>query len=168
MPDSGEAYEHDPADKRGSQEGIASSEQACLRLELRVEKVCAYWWTVGTYWMQCAIVVVAIYSILISWDMIEERRYKRECHALGSKYPGPVKMDVKSYIAHGIALSWIMTICVLLVMSPAPNQIAEVGSNTPAPGIDFVMPMGARAKIKTAIKTKDTSSSDNSQMHTVN
>jgi len=161
-------YEHDPADKRGSQEGIASSEQACLRLELRVEKVCAYWWTVGTYWMQCAIVVVAIYSILISLDMIEERRYKRECHALGLKYPGPDKMDVKSYIANGIALSWIMTVCVLLVMSPARNQIAEVGSNIPVSSIEFDMPLGARAKIISVIKTKDTTSSDNSQIHTDN
>jgi len=72
--DSGEAmpYEHNPADTRGSQEGMASSKQACLRLELHVEKVCAYWWTVGTYWLQYAIVVGAMYTIAICWDKIEE------------------------------------------------------------------------------------------------
>jgi len=65
--DSGEAmpYQHNFADTRGCQEGMTSSEQACLRLELHVEKVCAYWWTVGTYWLQYEIVVGAMYTIAI-------------------------------------------------------------------------------------------------------
>ena len=152
--DSGEAmpYEHNPADTRGSQEGMASSKQACLRLELHVEKVCAYWWTVGTYWLQYEIVVGAMYTIAICWHKIEEQRYKSECHAQKIKYPGPLKVDVKSHIANGIVQSCIVTVCVLLVMSPASHQIVKVGSNTPAPALDFDMPLGARANMQPAIK----------------
>jgi len=170
LPDSGETmpYELDPADTRGGQQGVASSDQACMRLELQVEKVCEYWWTVGTYWLKCAIVVVVMYSIAISWKMIGGRRYQSDCLAQRINYPGWVQVDVKSHIANGIALSWIMTVCVLLVMSPARNQIAEVGSNIPVSSIEFDMPLGARAKIISVIKTKDTTSSDNSQIHTDN
>ena len=77
-------------------------------------------------------------------------------------------MDVKSHITNGIAHSCIMTVCVLLVMSPASHQIVKVGSNTPAPALDFDMPLGARANMQPAIKTTDTSSSGNSHLHTDN
>jgi len=77
-------------------------------------------------------------------------------------------VDVKSHIVNGIAQSCIVTVCVLLVMSPASHQIVKVGSNTPAPAIDFNMPLGARANIQPAIKTTDTSSSGNSHIHTDN
>jgi len=69
MPDSGEATptEHAPADKRRSQEGVGSSEQACIRLDQRVEKVYAYLCTMGTYWMKCGIMAslwVGMYCIV--------------------------------------------------------------------------------------------------------
>jgi len=50
------------------------------------------------------------------------------------------------HIANGIVISWIMTCCVLPVMSPASNQIAEVGQNTPAKTNNFDMQLGARTK----------------------
>ena len=56
------------------------------------------------------------------------------------------RLSVKSHIANGIALTWIVTCCVLLVMSPASNEIAEVGQNTPAPTNKFDMQLGARTK----------------------
>lgn len=109
-----------------------------------------------------------MYTIAICWHKIEEQRYKSECHAQKIKYPGPLKVDVKSHIANGIVQSCIVTVCVLLVMSPASHQIVKVGSNTPAPALDFDMPLGARANIQPAIKTTDTSSSGNSHIHTDN
>ena len=53
-------------------------------------------------------------------------------------------------------------------MSPASHQIVKVGSNTPAPALDFDIPLGARVNIQPAIKTTDTSSSGNSHIHTGN
>jgi len=39
-----------------------------------------------------------------------------------------------------------MTCCVLLIMSPVSNQMAEVGQNAPAPTNNFDMQLGARTK----------------------
>jgi len=66
MPDSGEAtpYEYTPADKQEDQEGVDSGEQACVRLERRVETVYAYLCTMGTCWMKCVIILAAIYGTL--------------------------------------------------------------------------------------------------------
>jgi len=128
MPDIGEATptEHAPADKRGSQEGVASSEQACMRLEQRVGKVYAYLCTMGSCYMTCVIMLVGMYCIVPIWLL--------NC------------LSVKSHIANRIAIIWIMTCCMLLVMPPASNQIAEVGPNTPAPTNNFDMQLGARTK----------------------
>jgi len=70
--------------------------------------------------MQCVFMLVVMHSIAIT-------------------HQGPAKVDVKSHIGNGIAISWIITCCVLLVMSPASNQIAEVRPNTPAPMVNFDM-----------------------------
>jgi len=53
-------------------------------------------------------------------------------------------------------------------MSPASNQISEIGPDTPAPAIDFDLQLGARAKIYSVIKTKGTSNSENSIEQTDN
>jgi len=151
MPDSGEAMqdEHDPTVKRRSYKGVASSEQACMRLELQVEKVYAYWWTMGLCWLQCVIVLVAMHCVVPLGCCLNP-------------------LHVKSHIANAKTISWSMTCCVLLVMSPASNQIAEIRTNTPAPVINIDMQLGARAKINPVIKTKDTSNSKNSTEHTDN
>ena len=52
----------------------------------------------------------------------------------------------KSHIANGIAISWIMTCCVLLVMSPASNQNLALGQNNPAPTNNFDVQLGARTR----------------------
>jgi len=52
----------------------------------------------------------------------------------------------KSHIANGIAISWIMTCCVLLVMSPTSNHNVALGQNNPAPTNNFDMQMGARTR----------------------
>jgi hypothetical protein len=52
----------------------------------------------------------------------------------------------KSHIANGIALSWIMTCCVLLVMSPASNQNVALGQNNRATTNNFDMQLGARTR----------------------
>jgi len=129
MPDSGEAMSHEytPADKREDQEGVESGEQACVQLEKRVETVYAYLCTMGTRWMKCVIILAAMY---------------------GTLQPGWLRnqLYVKSHIANRIAISWIMTCCVLLVMSPVSNQLAALGQNNPAPTNNFDMQLGARTK----------------------
>jgi hypothetical protein len=55
-------------------------------------------------------------------------------------------MSVKSHIANRIAISWIMTCGVLLVMSPASNQNVALGQNNPAPTNNFDMQLGARTR----------------------
>ena len=115
MPDSGEvtSHEYTPADKREGQEGVDRCEQACIQQEMQQETVRAYLCAIGTCWMKCVIILAVMYC---TWQ------------------PGWLgNLHVKSNIANGIAISWIMTCCVLLVMSPASNQIATVGQNTPAP-----------------------------------
>jgi len=66
MPDSGEAtpHEYTPADNQEDQEGVDSGEQACVRLERRVETVYAYLCTMGTCWMKCVIMMAAMYRTL--------------------------------------------------------------------------------------------------------
>ena len=56
------------------------------------------------------------------------------------------RMSVKSHIVNGIAISWIFACCVVLVMSPASNQIAAVGQNTPATKNHFDMQLGSGTK----------------------
>jgi len=110
MPDNGEvtSHEYTPADKREDQEGVDSGEQACVRLERRVETVYAYLCTIGTCWMTCVIILFLMSGILQpAW--LRNQQYD------------------KSHIANGIAISWIMTCCVLLVMSPASNQNVAIG-----------------------------------------
>jgi len=51
-------------------------------------------------------------------------------------------------------------------MSPASNQMAALGPNSPASTINFDMEWEATAKINPVIKTKDTASSENSNKHT--
>jgi len=129
MPYSREATPHayTPADKREGQEGVKSCEQACMRLERRVETVYAYLCTMGTCWMKCVIILAAMYGTLRpGW--------------LGNP------LHVKSHIANGIGISWILTCCVLRVMSPISNQIAAVGQNTPTPIYNFDTQLGARTK----------------------
>jgi hypothetical protein len=53
---------------------------------------------------------------------------------------------LKTHIANGLVISCIMTCCVLLIMSPASNQMAEVGQNAPAPTNNFDMQLGARTR----------------------
>ena len=129
MPDSGEAtpHEYTPADKREDQEGVDSGEQACVRLERRVETVYVCLCTMGTCWMQCVILLTVMY---------------------GTLQPGWLRnqLYVKSHIANGMAISWIMTCCVLLVMSPVSNQNAVLGQNNPMPTNNFDMQLGARTK----------------------
>jgi len=55
-------------------------------------------------------------------------------------------MSVKLHIVNGIAISWIIACCVILVTSPTSNQIAAVGQNTPTPTNNFDMQLGARTK----------------------
>jgi len=64
MPDSGEELtnEYEPADKRKGQEGVASCGQASMRLERRVETGYAYLCTMGTCWMKCVMLLVAVYD----------------------------------------------------------------------------------------------------------
>ena len=56
------------------------------------------------------------------------------------------RVSVKSHIANGIAISWIIACCVVLVVSPASNQIAAAGQNTPATKKIFDMQLGAGTK----------------------
>jgi len=144
MPDCGEesTNEYESADKRKGQEAVASCEQASMRLERRVEKVNEYLCTMGTCWMKCIMLLVAVYgSVPIC--------------LLNPLY-------LKTHIADGIAISCIMTCCVLLIMSPAPNQMAEVGQNAPAPTNNFDMQLGARTKDweDTTVTTKRSKCSD--------
>jgi hypothetical protein len=53
---------------------------------------------------------------------------------------------LKTHIANGLVISCIMTCCVLLIMSLASNQMAEVGQNAPAPTNNFDMQLGARTR----------------------
>jgi len=86
MPESGEVmtteYATVPSNKRGSQEGVASSAQACMR----VEKVQAYLCKMGTCWLQCVIMIMldGMYYIVPIWLL--------NC------------LSVNSHIANGMAI----------------------------------------------------------------
>ena len=127
IPASGEVtpQEYTPAHKREDQEGVDSDEQACVRLERRVETVYAYLCTIGTCWMKCVIILAAMSGIL---------------------QPGWLRKQLydKSHIANGIAISRIMTCCVLLVMSPVSDQNVALD---PAPTNDFDMQLEARTRV---------------------
>jgi len=88
--------EHAPADKRGSQEGVGSSEQACMRLDERVEEVYAYLCTMDAYWMKCGIMA----SLWVGMYCIE---------------PNCNRMSVESHIVNGIVISWLIACCLLLL-----------------------------------------------------
>jgi len=120
-------HEYTPADKREDQEGVDNGEQACVRLERRVKTVYAYLCTRDAYWMKCGIMA----SLWVGMHCI---------------VPICNRMSVKLHIANRIAISWIMTSGVLLVMSPASNQMAALGQNNPAPTNNFDMQLGARTK----------------------
>ena len=66
------------------------------------------------------------------------------------------RLSVNSHIANGIAISWIMTCCVLLVMSLASNQIAAIRQNTPAITNNFDIQLAERTKYRedTTVVTK--------------
>jgi len=126
MPDSGEVtpHEYTPADKREDQEGVDRGEQACVRLERRVETVYACLCTMGAFWMKCVIILAAM-SCILQPGWLRNQQYD------------------KSHIANGIVISWIMTCCALLVMSPASNQNSTLGQNNSAPTNNFDMQLGA-------------------------
>jgi len=129
MPASGEVtpHEYTPADKQEDQDGVDSGEQACVRLERRVETVYTYLCTMDAYWMKCGIMA----SLWVGMHCI---------------VPICNRMSVKSNIANRIVISWSMTCGVLLVMSPASDQMAALGQNNPAPTNNFDMQLGARTK----------------------
>jgi len=139
IPASGEVtpQEYTPADKREDQEGVDSDEQACVRLERRVKTVYEYLCTMDVYWMESGIMV----SLWVGMRCIVPI-----CNC----------MSVKSHIANRLAISWIMTCGVLLVMSPASNQMALHGPNNPASTNNFDMQLGARTKDRedTTVATK--------------
>ena len=82
---------------RCNRAGDVDLDVSAERLVLQVEKVYAYWWIMGTCWLQCAIMLVAMYSIAIICNMIEESRFQSKCHVQRITYQGLAKVDVKSH-----------------------------------------------------------------------
>ena len=127
MSDSGEATSHEytPADKQENLKGVGSGEQACERIERRVDTVYAYLCTMRTCWMKCVMLLAAVYGFI----PINIQLYPRKTH-----------------IAKGLAISCIMTCCVLHIMSPEQINNMPFGQNAPATTNNFDMQLGAQTK----------------------